>query len=350
MPILSQTLSRDTAVIIVVNGKKGGGAEVVAQNQYDLFTKWNNCTTVLVYSKEASSEEDEHHYLGNASLFNKVRRFNKIIRRYRQKHDRVVVIAHLPYSIFISRFTTGVKNVVWCHGPFHRVFSRAMIGKLLLWRRTIITISKSMSEEYNEVMGSLATIDFCYNPLDFAKIIERADQELPIVPDEEEYIIFVGRLERQKRIDVLLEAMDQLPRNINLLIFGVGSLENSLKKQARSMDLINVKFMGWTNNPFPYIRKAKMLVLSSDYEGLPTILLESLALQTPAISTDCKTGPNEILRGILANYLVPTGNPTKLAEKIGEVWGKPYEIDDSILTPFSSESIERKLMKIVDEV
>lgn len=77
---------------------------------------------------------------------------------------------------------------------------------------------------------------------------------------------------------------------------GKGECENKIKELVTSLNLENqVIFTGFKSNPYPLLSKAKGLILSSDYEGLPTVILEALALKVPVISTDCPSGPNEIL-------------------------------------------------------
>jgi len=97
-------------------------------------------------------------------------------------------------------------------------------------------------------------------------------------------------------------------RGINLHKMHLYIFNNNLKKK--------IKILNFKENPYPYLKKADLLVLTSKFEGLPNVLLESLALQKFVISTDCPTGPNEILLGGKGGLLFEIGNYKELSEKI----------------------------------
>ena len=79
-----------------------------------------------------------------------------------------------------------------------------------------------------------------------------------------------------------------------------------------------VIFQAYTDNPYAWIRHADLFVFSSDFEGFGRVLAEALIIGTPVVSTDCPTGPSEILTGVLKDFLVPPGDVNALASKIRE--------------------------------
>jgi glycosyltransferase involved in cell wall biosynthesis len=104
--------------------------------------------------------------------------------------------------------------------------------------------------------------------------------------------------------------------------------------------------LGFKQNPYKYIKNASLLVLSSDREGLPTIVIESLILGTPVVSTDCPTGPSEILTGDLAYWLVPVQNPSVLAAKIDKALDMKINIQDKNIYKFDKEYIYQEYKRL----
>ena len=101
-------------------------------------------------------------------------------------------------------------------------------------------------------------------------------------------------------------------------------------------------FLGQKANPYPYIRHADLLVLASDYEGFGRVIAESLICGTPVVSTDCPSGPRDILTGELANYLVACDDEAALAEKIASAVAAPPRIDPSHYRGFSPRAIAER--------
>ncbi|WP_421379177.1 glycosyltransferase [Paraburkholderia sp. DD10] len=138
----------------------------------------------------------------------------------------------------------------------------------------------------------------------------------------ESFIVSVARLdEGQKDHKTLLRAFAQHRakrlRPVDLVLIGEGRDRAALEELARELGIReSVHFLGFRANPFPYIRAAEMLILSSRYEGFGMVLGEAMALGTPVISTDCPTGPRDLLEGGKAGLLVPPGDVDALARAI----------------------------------
>ncbi len=104
---------------------------------------------------------------------------------------------------------------------------------------------------------------------------------------------------------------------VRLLILGEGADREALEGRARELCISDdVSFPGFVSNPYPYMRRAAVFVLSSSWEGLPTVLIEALALGAPIVSTDCPDGPREILADGKYGQLVPVGKADDLAAEI----------------------------------
>jgi glycosyltransferase involved in cell wall biosynthesis len=129
-------------------------------------------------------------------------------------------------------------------------------------------------------------------------------------------IVAAGRLERQKRFDVLLRALAELRRRLpaRLLVLGEGPLRGELESLAAALGLHeHASFPGFQQNPYRFMARAAAFALSSDYEGFPLVVSEAMALGVPVVSTDCPTGPRELLAAGEAGLLVPPGDAAALA-------------------------------------
>jgi glycosyltransferase involved in cell wall biosynthesis len=132
-------------------------------------------------------------------------------------------------------------------------------------------------------------------------------------------VLGVGRLTRQKDFGTLLRAFRRVRdrRQVRLMLLGEGEDRPSLETLVDELDLSeDVQIMGFVANPYPYYAAAGLLALSSLWEGLPTVLLEAMVFGLPIVSTDCPSGPAEILEGGRWGTLVPPEDPAALAEAI----------------------------------
>jgi glycosyltransferase involved in cell wall biosynthesis len=137
---------------------------------------------------------------------------------------------------------------------------------------------------------------------------------------KKKYILSAGRLAKQKDFYTLIKSFYIFQKQFNkykLIIIGKGKLKYQLQNYATSLNIKNkVIFKGFVNNPKKLFQEAKIYVCSSLYEGQPNSLIESLAFFTPVISTNCESGPSEILMNGKFGHLVPIKRPDLLAEKI----------------------------------
>lgn len=160
-----------------------------------------------------------------------------------------------------------------------------------------------------------------YNPLNQGVIRELSKKKIKFSFFKRKYlnIINVGRLESQKDQFTLIKAINEINHliNIKLLIIGNGSKQMELQKLIKQFNLQNnIKILNNVTNPFPYINRSNLFILTSLYEGLPNVLLEALSLNKFVISTNCPTGPAEILSNGKGGTLVPLKNYKKLGKQI----------------------------------
>jgi len=156
--------------------------------------------------------------------------------------------------------------------------------------------------------------------------------------------VAVGRLQMQKDYPTLLHAFAQVRKNrpVRLLILGEGKDRLALEELIKELGLEqDVSLPGFVMNPYAYMARASLFVLSSRWEGLPTVLIEALCCGTPVVSTDCPSGPREILRDGQYGQLVPVGDVDGLAQAIeaalnskapgppSESW-RPYDLENVV--------------------
>ena len=119
-------------------------------------------------------------------------------------------------------------------------------------------------------------------------------------------------------LDALRSARNALP-----LVMLTNHPDKVARLARRHGVAARVRPVAFRQNPYPWMAHAKLVVLSSDYEGFPLVLIEALACGTPVVSTDCPHGPSEILTGPLARWLVPVGDPRALGAAIDEALAAP---------------------------
>lgn len=163
-------------------------------------------------------------------------------------------------------------------------------------------------------------------------------------------ILGAGRLTQQKDFSTLVRAFARVRAFIDsrLVILGEGRLRPSLEKLAADLGIADaVALLGHVANPYAYMARSSLFVLSSAWEGSPNVLTEALALGTPVVSTDCPSGPREILRDGLYGPLVPVGDVERLADAMLNTLQFPLE--NRLLREAASEyTVERSAARYLE--
>jgi len=166
-----------------------------------------------------------------------------------------------------------------------------------------------------------------YNPVDVEMVRRLAEGAESPFTGPGPQVIAMGRLQREKAYDVLLQAFSIVLKSFpqaQLAILGEGPLETQLKKQAVELGVAHaVAFPGFQKNPWPYVKHADLFVLASRFEGLPNALLEVLALGVPVVATDCPGGVREIQKSVREIVLVPPEDHVALAAGIVAALSNP---------------------------
>lgn len=185
----------------------------------------------------------------------------------------------------------------------------------------VVAVSDGVADSVRRETGIAADrLTTIYNPV-IPPELERLKSRQPDHPwfadNGPPVILACGRLKKIKDFPVLLNAFARLSRRrrCRLIILGEGEQRESLEDLTRQLSIQDkVSMPGWTDNPFAFMSRAALFVLSSRTEGLPTALIEALACGCPCVSTDCPSGPAEILQGGEIGLLVPVGDHAALAD------------------------------------
>lgn len=213
------------------------------------------------------------------------------------------------------------------------------------WADGVTAVSKGVADDLSQAIKlSSSHIQVIYNPIVTPELQKKSKAFFDhpwFRTGEPPVILGVGRLTAQKAFNILIEAFARVRKSqsARLLILGEGEERPMLEALIRRLGLEqDIELPGFVSNPYPYMAHAALFVLSSRWEGLPTVLVEAMSLRTPVIATDCPSGPQEILRNGKYGQLVPVDDADALAMAIQnflanspvypceESW-KPYELE-----------------------
>jgi glycosyltransferase involved in cell wall biosynthesis len=223
------------------------------------------------------------------------------------------------YSLIVSKIL-GKKIIVRLNtapiGWDHNLL-KSQIYKFFINKADGIIVNSKIFK--NKVKKKYNVKSICIlNPFDFEKIKSLSSIKVKnYFAKNSLKIINVGRLTKQKDQISLLKSVNLIKHivNFNLVIIGKGVEYKSLKKFIDVKKLNNsVKLLGYKKNPFPYIKQADIFILSSRYEGSPNVLVEAMFLGKSIISTDCQTGPKEILANGKYGDLFKVGDFNQLSK------------------------------------
>ena len=185
-------------------------------------------------------------------------------------------------------------------------------------------------------------VNCIYNPLDLHNIIKKSkiNINIPFFKSKKFLkVVTVGRLVDQKDHTTLIKSIFILKNKIpiKLIILGQGKLKAELENLINALNLQdNIKLIGYRNNPYNYIKKSDLFVLSSKFEGLPNVLIETLALKKFIISSNCDTGPSEILKDGQYGDLFEVGDHKELAKKITNFFYNNKKFKNKIIKAYKS--------------
>lgn len=359
-------------IAIFIHALKQGGAQKIAsvlvselQDRYDLHLVLFR-PGQIVYDLP---KDTKIHYLGNAG--NPIG-FLKNIWAFKRfcKENKIEVALSLitqpNYIAIISKWIGNSTKIIvsehtyqslWrANERIYPVIKKKILKLLYNKADAIITVSKKIREDLNRNFGiSDRLLHVVYNPYAIEAILERSKEPVEDLSFDGMFtIITVGTFYHVKNQELLLRAFAGLNRSdVQLVLVGDGELRKPLENLATELGVQDrFKITGFVSNPFKYVSKSDVFVLSSNNEGLPNVIIEALATGCAVVSTDCISGPREILAPGTSleeqlnseiefadfGILVPIKNEQLLTQAIEELLNNA-----DLKNKYSSKAIDRAL-------
>mgnify|MGYP002520577467 FL=1 len=271
-------------------------------------------------------KNDKYSLKGFLSVFNLIRLANYINREFVNNFEEFCVInfSDTISTIIVSCFIRAKRYLSWCHcNPNAYLSSKFFFLYKIFFKKfeNIICICDTQKKEFCKVFGDSYSdkIIICFNLTDLKKIDNLKNE---ILNFNKEYILMVARFDnRSKDFYTLIDAYKRLDAALkekySLVFVGVGEDFEKIKQYAvLSGEYNHIVFTGLQKNPYKWMKNAKLFVLSSKTEGFPLVICEALATECPVISSDCISGPRDILMDGKYGLLFKVGDSDSLSKKM----------------------------------
>ena len=255
-------------------------------------------------------------------------------KRFTGISTKIITVLQVPFSAPLSWIKTQWK--------------RSLVLNSYRWVDGIIACSQGVAKDFVSTTNlSSHNIKVICNPVDISKARTKAKEPVDhpwFTPDQPPVILGVGRLAKQKNFSTLIRAfaLVRQQQQAKLIIVGEGEQRSELEALIEQLGLkADVDLVGFQMNPYAYMASANLFVLSSIFEGCPLVMLDALAVGVPIVSTDCNSGPADILDNGKYGNLVPIRDVEALANAITKTLDSPIssEILQERAKDFSLETI-----------
>lgn len=265
--------------------------------------------------------------------FDKIKQYAAFMKIVFEEKPHVIIsmLTHSNIMSISAKMLFRKRVIIGEHNTLSEVI-KTEEGKRMLWFPTatlvrifymfadkIIAVSEGVKtdlvKKFSIPSGNVHVIN---NPIDLKRVLELCNNpaEHIFFREETPLVLSVGRLVPQKGFDILLKAFRRVVGEMDarLMILGEGPERKSLVRLARELAITEkVSFPGFQNNPYKFLSKGHVFALPSRYEGFPMVMLEAMACNIPVVSTDCKSGPREILEDGKCGLLVSPEDPDALS-------------------------------------
>ncbi len=351
----------------------GGGAERVILNLLEGITERGiRVDLVLAAAKGAFLEQLPSGVrlvdLHSARVLRSVGPLASYLRRERPR----VLVSSMNYANLVALWAArlarqGTPVVVTVHttlsqskpgaGRLSTRISPHLLRVFYPWAARVVAVSRGAADDLARSSGLRRDLlEVVYNPVITPAVLAGASQapDHPwFGPGQPPVILGVGRLTRQKDFPTLIRAFAETRRRrpARLIILGEGEDRAALTALAGELGVADdIALPGFRENALAYMAGSALFVLSSAWEGLPTVLIEALAVGTRVVSTDCPSGPREILQDGRLGSLVPVGDPAALAAAMLEALEQPARkapLDE--LRPFTRDAAVDHYLRLIED-
>lgn len=262
-------------------------------------------------------------------------------------------LARLPGRVVVSDHTTFSQSPLLKSRPKRWIF-RGSLRVVYPWADARLAVSNGVSTDLvNLGMLNRDSIEVIYNPVS-SNINSLSEEESKDLwrGFKGKKVVAVGALKWAKNYPALLEAFAILlqEEKAMLSIVGRGELLSKLENKSKQLGIdANVQYVGFSDAPFAWMESADLLVLSSHYEGFGNVLVEAMSVGTPVVSTDCKSGPREILDNGKYGKLVPVNDINALAQAMLESLQQKHDVEVLKLraADFSVDKVANKYLDVM---
>lgn len=323
-------------ILFIINSLGKGGAERVVANLANSMANRNYEVHIITLYNDVFYELDEKvklYCLKSKKYNGKIARalesiklkknLNKFIKTLEADRRYDLITIHLPFAHYICKnINISSRSLFVIHTVYSRKINRfkflsTKLIQSIYKNKKIITVSDGVRGELkNQWKVKSSFIQTINNPINLNYIENMSKEPLEL---NYKYIVFVGRLTKLKRADLLLNSYlkSSLNNKYKLVFIGDGEEKEKLSQKVRALKLEkSILFKGWQLNPFNWIKNSELLVSCSEYEAFPMNIVEALACDAKVVSVDCDYGPREIMTGDLSEYLVPTNDENSLSIKM----------------------------------
>ncbi len=258
-------------------------------------------------------------------------------------HNADVVVDYYDFGFRKELRRVRAKRVAWWHSSINKFLANRSYVKYIKNYDLFVTLTDGFVDEFKVRWPKYKKkIVRVYNPMDIESVRRRAENAPSV--DADNYFVCVSRLSGDKDIETVLRGFDKFMSDNNnpdvRMVFVGGGDVNKYRAIADTFaSRDKIVFAGPQKNPFGFMRGALAHILSSHSEGLPTVLIEAMAVGTVNISSDCKNGPREILLDGDAGLLFAPGNVDALAKHMDKIWNKTVAIEK--MKKNATESLSR---------
>jgi glycosyltransferase involved in cell wall biosynthesis len=337
-------------IAIYLPSLRGGGAERIMVTLANAFAERGFKTDLVLAKAEGPylndvSERVRVVDLGASRVATSLPALVRYLRRERPdamlsalNHANVIALLAKRLAWVKTRLVVSERNSLTSSLVHATSWRSGLVGHLMRWTYPwadgVIAVSNGVADDLAATIGlSRDRIDFVYNPINPSAVLQLAEQPFQhpwFAPGEPPVVLGVGRLTAQKDFATLIRAFAQLRahHHVRLVILGEGELRPDLQSLVAELTLSeDVLIPGFVENPFVWMRQAAVFVLSSAWEGLPGVLLQAMSCGTPIVSTDCPSGPCEILENGRWGRLVPVGDVDALSKAMAATLDEPEHPD-----------------------